>query len=127
MKVLLIEPDKVLAKTYMAYLKLQGFEVFYAAGAQGAVHIIDSKEPDVIVLEMQLARHNGIEFLYELRSYSDWQHIPVIAHTLIAPAGMSLSRELLRALGVVQYLYKPATSLMKLRRTITEVLQPATA
>jgi len=125
MKILLIEPDKVLAKTYMTYLRLQGFEVFCAADAQFAVHVIDSKEPDVILLEMQMARHNGVEFLYELRSYADWQHIPVIAHTLLGPSSMSMSSELLRALGVVSYLYKPATSLLKLKHTITEVLQSA--
>lgn len=127
MKILLIEPDKVLAKTYLTYLKQHGFEVFYASDAQYAVHVIDDKQPDAILLEMQLARHNGIEFLYELRSYADWQHIPVIAHTLLGPSSMSMSSELLRALGVVTYLYKPATSLSKLKRTITEVLQPAAA
>jgi response regulator RpfG family c-di-GMP phosphodiesterase len=74
---------------------------------------------------LQLAGHNGIEFLYELRSYGDWQHVPVIIHTLVNRRSLELSQELLTALGVIRYLYKPATSLQKLKRVVEEVLQPA--
>jgi DNA-binding response OmpR family regulator len=126
MKLLLIEPDKMLARTYMAYLRQQGMQVRHAADAQGAVQFIDQEEPDLVILELQMARHNGIEFLYELRSYSDLQHIPVIAHTLLTPGHMNQSSELLTALGVTYYLYKPATSLQRLGRTVREILQPAT-
>lgn len=125
MKVLLIESDRVLARTYAAYLRQNGCEVGLAADAQSAVHALDSFQPELIVLELQLVRHNGIEFLYELRSYADWQEIPVIAHTMLAPGNVNLSADVLAALGVVQYLYKPATSLERLGRVVREVLQPA--
>lgn len=125
MRILLIEPDRILARTYTAYLRHEGCEVRHAANAQSAVHALDKQEPDLVVLELQIPRHNGVEFLYELRSYSDWQHIPVIAHTFLAPGSMDLSSQLLKALGIIEYLYKPATSLQHLGKTVREALQPA--
>jgi DNA-binding response OmpR family regulator len=127
MKLLLVEPDKVLAQTYASYLRQQGWDVKVASGAQSAVHVLDIFKPELIILELQLARHNGIEFLYELRSYVDWQEIPVIAHTLLSPGSLGFSTDVLNALGVVQYLYKPATNLQRLARVVREELQPAAA
>lgn len=126
MKLLLVEPDKVLAQTYASYLRLQGWDVKVASGAQGAVHVLDDFKPELIILELQLTRHNGIEFLYELRSYVDWQEIPVIAHTILTPGSLGLSSEMLSALGVVEYLYKPATNLKRLARLVRKELQLAT-
>lgn len=124
MNILLIEPDRVLARTYASFLRQQGHAVSLATDAQTAVHALDSQEPEVILLELQMARHNGLEFLYELRSYSDWQHIPVIAHTMLPPNSMQMSSQFLTALGVIAYLYKPVTSLVGLKRALAEVVQP---
>jgi len=69
-------------------------------------------------LELQLASHNGIEFLYELRSYNDWQSIPVIIHSLVpATAFTNIAPEL----GVVSYLYKPTTTLKKLCTSVSDL------
>lgn len=118
MRVLLIEPDQTLGKVYSAALGRAGHEVSLARSAQGAVHAADTSRPDVVLLELQLPRHNGIEFLYEFRSYSEWLHIPVIIHSLVAPHEYEKSSILWRELGVVRCLHKPATSLEQLLTVI---------
>lgn len=74
-------------------------------------------------MELQLVGHSGIEFLYEFRSYPDWQNVPLIIHTHVPPSEFAGARDLLmKELGAHTYLYKPHTSLKKLLGTIREAL-----
>src|SRR5689334_12321215 len=117
-QILLIEPDRVLAETYRQALLAGGHRVVCCASAQAGIISADQYLPDLIILELQLIEHSGIEFLYELRSYPDWQDIPVIVQTHVPPAEFSANRQLLRGqLGVRSYLYKPQTTLRELLAT----------
>jgi two-component system cell cycle response regulator DivK len=124
--VLLIEPDAVLSRTYMQALQHAGHAVACAHDAQGAISAADETQPDIVILELQLATHNGIEFLHEFRSYPEWQQVPVLVNTNITPTTMAASQEALeRDLGVVQCLYKPRTSLEQLLRAVKQQVSPA--
>ncbi len=125
MHILVVEPDQILAKTYARALMLAGYSTATARSAQDAVHEADTKMPDVVLLELQLPRHNGVEFLYEFRSYSEWLHIPVVVHSYVPPQEYDFAPTLTNELGVIQFLYKPATSLRKLC-AIVAALQPST-
>jgi CheY-like chemotaxis protein len=120
--ILLIEPDRVLASTYSKWLNSLGYSVRTASGAQSAIHAADAAMPDIVLLELQLARHNGVDFLYEFRSYPEWHDIPVVLHTLVPASGLLLDQNALKSLGVAAYLYKPTTTLITLARTIKELL-----
>lgn len=125
MNILLIEPDRILARTYQGALEQAGHEVRTAATAQAAIHAADDKQPDLVVLEMQLVSHSGVEFLYEFRSYPDWQAIPVVVVSNVPPGEFADSRELLHEeLGVRAYHYKPRTTLRALLTTV-ESFAPA--
>lgn len=115
MHILLIEPDRPLGRMYTGVLQSHGHTVSLAAGAQSAIMAADASRPDVVVLELQLAEHSGIEFLYEFRSYAEWQSVPVIVHSMVAPQAFQDSRRILmEQVGVVAYLYKPETTLAQL-------------
>lgn len=87
-----------------------------------AINVADKKRPDLIIMELQLAAHNGIEFLYELRSYPDWQSVPVIINSLVPPTEFSSNEVFWREMTVRAYLYKPQASLAKLLRTVQACL-----
>jgi DNA-binding response OmpR family regulator len=124
--VLVIEPDRQLAAILREMFELHGHTVKLSTGAQHAVFCIDEKQPDAVIVEVQLVGHSGVEFLYEMQSYPEWQHIPVIVHTTVPPTEFNCSVELMRdQLGVKQYCYKPHTSLRNLLRTTLEYI-PAT-
>lgn len=122
--ILLVEPDKILADTYTAMFEQSGHGVVTASGAQAAIDAADSSQPDIIVLELQLPVHSGIEFMYELRSYQEWRDIPVVVHSFLPPDDKPNTAPHWKALGVMSYLYKPHTSLHKLTQTIQDILQP---
>lgn len=113
--ILLLEPNKVLARTYIRALEHVGHTVGYARGAQEAINVADEQSPDVVVLELQLGARDGIEFLHEFRSYPEWQEVPVLLHTQVSPTSlMRFQGSLVKDLGVTGVLYKPQTTLAKL-------------
>ncbi len=117
MKVLLIEPDKILGDVYKRALEQTGHHVAWSRTAQEAILEADHMTPDIVVLELQLPGHGGVEFLYEFRSYAEWQNIPVVLHTLVPRQDEAL----LRQLNIVSHLYKPTTSLSHLTGVVDEV------
>ncbi len=122
--IVLVEPDKVLARTYAGALQKAGYKVLVASGAQAAIHSVDTQEPKLIITELQLAEHNGVEFLYELRSYPDWQTIPVIILTSVPSNEAGLSKDVMTRLNIVKYCYKSQTNLVQLITAVQEVLAP---
>ena len=128
-QIILIEPDKVLADTYRHGLELEGHAVVMCASAQAAIFAADEITPDIIILELQLIGHSGIEFLYEFRTYPEWQNIPVMIHTQVPPSEFKDSWELLKnQLGITAYLYKPTTNFATFTRNVRGAItapQPA--
>lgn len=116
--ILLLEPDPTLADVYAEALRLRHHTVAIATTAQQAIFEADTVKPDLVILELQLAAHSGIEFLYEFRSYVDWQAVPAIIVSHVPEVEFKLSQGLLKRLGVVAYHYKPRTNLQVLLHAV---------
>jgi len=122
-QVLIIEPDVRLAKLYAEALQMRQHQAVTVSTAQAAILAADATKPDAVILELQLTAHSGIEFLYEFRSYADWQTIPVVIMSAVPPAEFASSQQLLfEQLGVVAYHYKSRTSLEKLLSSVEATL-----
>lgn len=120
--VLLIEPDLVLANIYKQAIEADGAAVVtVVSGAQAAIMAADEHKPDLVIVELQLIEHSGVEFLYEFRSYTEWQDIPILVQTVVPFSEFHDNWHLLQdELGVRAYLYKPQTSLRQLLSSIME-------
>lgn len=119
--ILLIEPNTVLARSYRQALEHAGHEVKHVLSAQTAIDAADTRMPDVVILELQLPKHNGVEFLHEFRSYAEWQRVPVVVNTLLPPASIGEGRRVLtQELGVREVLYKPKASLQELMDAVRD-------
>ena len=120
MRILLIEPDSVLAQTYRQALTDMA-EVHSAQNGQQAIELIDDiGQLDLIILELQLPGLNGIVFLQELRSYADTQHTPVIIQSYMHEPSTEDLDVIREAFGIGQWLYKPRTTLGDLRKVVIE-------
>lgn len=113
-RILIIDADTNLGSIYVKAFEQAGYRVARASGAQSAIAACEHEMPDVILLELQLQTHGGVEFLYELRSYPEWQGIPVVLNTLVPKQNLQKFESSLAQLNVVGYAYKPDTSLNKL-------------
>lgn len=121
MRILLIEPDLVLAKTYCHTFEQNHYKVDWQNSAQKAIITADKNRPDIIILELKLAGHSGPEFLYEFRSYADWQNVPIIILSSIPESEVKVSKSAWDKLNIKRYLYKPTTSLAQLLDAIDEL------
>lgn len=119
--ILCIEPDDRLARVYQKLLSHQGHTVIAAASAQAAVHAAEKMTIDVVVLELDIPKHNGIAFLHEFRSYTEWLTIPVIVHSSSRSLIRNRNRAFWEELGVVSVLYKPDTSLQDLVTSVERI------
>lgn len=122
-RILFIEPNTVLADVYGRFFRDLNYDVSHATTAQSAIHAADTNRPDLVVLELQLVEHNGVAFLHEFRSYAEWQGVPVIINTVVAPNRLAVVEQPLRRdMGVVACFYKPQTSLQQLRQGVEQQL-----
>lgn len=119
--ILLLEPDRVLAVAYQQALQHVGYEAVVCGTGQEAIDLLESFTADLIIMELQLAGHGGIEFLHELRSYPEWRRLTVIINTNLPPHALVPLRGVLsRDGGVSICLYKPRTSLQQLIRSVND-------
>jgi CheY-like chemotaxis protein len=113
-RILLLEPDGLLAASISRYFAAAGLKVQAHSDPQAAVSRADKQLPDIVITELQLAGRSGVEFLYEFRSYPEWQTIPVIVYTSLHNQDLSAYQNVFSELNVQTCLYKPATSLEQL-------------
>lgn len=121
-RILLVEPANELAMVIAKSLEQEGVFVDHSATAQGGVSLADAQRPDVIVLELALPEHNGLEFLYELRSYTDWADIPIVIYSKISADELGLTPKQAEELGIAAHLYKNTSSLKKLHAAVFEAI-----
>lgn len=122
-RILLIESDSILAQATTRALVSAGYEVDWHADPQAATDSADKKSPDLIIIDLMLGDHSGIEFLYEFRSYPEWQKLPVIVYSSIEPEEFDLGSNGFRELGIRAYHYKPTTSLAQLTKSVAQIFQ----
>lgn len=120
--IIVVEADRTLGRLYQQAISDDGHTVQLLHDAQAAISAIDEQRPALIVLDIMLGEHNGVEFLYELRSYPEWDGIPVILHTVVPSSHPGLGHYWWSQLGIVSYLYKPNTSLQQLRQAVSRQL-----
>jgi len=126
-KILLIEPDKVIAGSIRDYFAKANHEIIAHNELQQAITAADKIKPAAVIMELQLAGRSGVEFLYEFRSYPDWQDLPVIIFTNLKSEELSAYSRVLQDLNASRVLYKPETKLSTLLRVLNERLAPAAA
>jgi DNA-binding response OmpR family regulator len=120
-ELLFIEPDKILGDIFLRYFSSKNFNVRVTSSAQEAILLADEITPDIVIIELQLKQHNGIDFLYEFRSYSDWLEIPIVILSMVPANEFPNSKKFWNELNVYKYIYKPKLKLSSLLNEINEI------
>ena len=117
--ILLIEPDDFLADIYEKNLTMNGYNVFLAKTAERGLSLVQTKNPDLILLEVALRKTDGFEFLARLRSQKNLKKIPVI---VITKLGQKQDVQKAFALGISDYIIKTHFSPSELVDKIKKIL-----
>jgi DNA-binding response OmpR family regulator len=103
MKVVLVEDTILMSRQFKRVLEKAGHKVAISPHALGAIELIDTIEPDVIILDVLLTGSTAFPLLHELQTHDDLALIPVIVVTSIAE---ELSLSTLKPYGVTRVLDK---------------------
>ncbi|WP_046245823.1 response regulator [Hymenobacter terrenus] len=87
-------------RLYTAFNGEEGLDLLLGRNGAEAIRPL----PEVILLDLNMPRMNGHEFLAELRGNPDFQHIPVFITTT---SNMDVDRLNAENLGVSGYIIKP--------------------
>ncbi|MGQ0658781.1 MAG: response regulator [Chromatiales bacterium] len=101
----LVVDDSISARRALAQcLEDSGFEVLTAKDGLEAVDILDKKRIDVLLVDLEMPRMNGLELVTHVRLREDLQYLPVIMTT---SRSTQKHRQQAHAAGVDVYLTKP--------------------
>lgn len=114
MRILVVEPDKDLARTMKKWLESEGYSVTVANDGQSALDVLDKDSVDLIILEIMMSGANGIELLQEVRTYDDWQDIPCVIYTRSGLRKSDLSDDVMERMGIKNVFYKSKDTLQNL-------------
>ena len=100
--IVVVEDDPRLRKMIVTYLNRAGYEVQEAEdGAQGLA-AMQTAIPDAVLLDLQMPRMNGVEFLAACRSDPRLATVPVVVYS-----GAPSDEVTAQQLGARAYLMKP--------------------
>jgi chemosensory pili system protein ChpA (sensor histidine kinase/response regulator) len=101
----LVVDDSLSARRAMAQvLSDSGFEVSTARDGMEAVEELEKTRPDILFVDLEMPRMNGIELTSHVRSRADTAHVPIV---MITSRSTEKHRAQARTAGVNAYLTKP--------------------
>ena len=86
-RILLVDDDRELIDLLAFALKRAGLEPIAAHDAAAALRAFDERNPDLVVLDINLGAENGLDLVAWMRQKPERREIPVIAvtaHALVA-------------------------------------------
>ena len=82
--VLVVDDDQRLVKSLQDYLEAQGFVVYTAFDGLQAYPVASTRQPALIILDVDMPITDGLKALENLRAHPETQKIPVILMTGLA-------------------------------------------
>jgi CheY-like chemotaxis protein len=120
-KILIAEDDPASRELVREILAAQGYQVIEAADGQEALRMAEEEVPDLVLLDIQLPRVNGLAVVRQLRQNPRLANLRVVAVTAYAMRG---DKEKALDAGFDAYITKPLDA-TALRNQIEQLLAVA--
>ncbi len=114
-KILIVDDEEVIRMLYGEELEDEGYKVITTGTGLGLVELVDRERPDLIILDIKMAEHNGLDLLQDIRK--EFYNIPVI----LCSAYSSYKGDL-KAIAADYYVVKSA-DLSELKQKIKMALE----
>ncbi len=114
-RVLVVDDEAAICRIVGIGLRVLGFDVITCASGEEGLGMVESKKPDIMLLDVFMPGMDGFEVLKKLRATSNLAVIVFSAH--------NSSREEALRLGANDFISKPFTP-EQIARKISGVLQP---
>jgi len=118
-KILVVEDNPQNMKVVLMTLKPHGYILLQATDGEEALKVAVSDNPDLIIMDIQILKMDGLEVTRRLRQMPAFSHVPIIAVTAYAMKG---DEEKTIEAGCNAYMSKPVNT-RQLPQMIAEMLQ----
>ncbi|MBT3690298.1 response regulator [bacterium] len=119
--ILIVEDEKPLREALKTKLRSEGFDVMEAANGEEGLEIINSKKPDLVLLDLMMPGIPGEQVLKEMNDSGLIKEIPVIV--LSVKGNDTTIRNCIDQLGAVDYMSKSDYSLKEIVEKINKLLK----
>ena len=102
--VMVVDDSVTVRKVTTRFLEREGFNVITAKDGVDALQVLQTRTPDVMLLDIEMPRMDGFEVAKNMRTSEEWAHIPII---MITSRTGDKHREHALSIGVNHYLGKP--------------------
>jgi DNA-binding response OmpR family regulator len=96
------EPNIVAALEFL--LQRNGFEVKVARNGEEALHLVESDQPDLVLLDVMMPLRSGYEVCRRIRERPDWSRIKIV---MLSAKGRDAEVNKGMAAGADLYITKP--------------------
>ncbi|MCW5699509.1 MAG: response regulator [Rhodospirillales bacterium] len=96
------EPNIVLSLQFL--MKKAGFEVRVASDGEQALREVETRAPDLILLDVMIPKRDGYDVCQTVRANPEWSDIYII---MLTAKGRDVDREKGISLGANDYVTKP--------------------
>ena len=103
-RILIVEDSPQNMRLMEMTLKAKNYTLLKATDGEEALDMATRERPDLIIMDVQLPKLNGLEVTRKLRDTVEFSHIPIIAITAFAMKG---DKERAIEAGCDAYLSKP--------------------
>ena len=117
-KILIVEDNPRNLGVILMTLRGRGYTLLEAVDGEEALKAADRENPDLILMDIQLPKIDGLEVTRRLRQIPAFSHVPIIALTAYAMKG---DEERIMRAGCDAYLAKPF-HIHELRSMMAEML-----
>ncbi len=114
-KILIVDDEDVIRMLYGEELEDEGYNVITTGSGHGLVGLVERERPDLVILDIKMAEHNGLDLLQDIRR--EFYNIPVI----LCSAYSSYKGDL-KAIAADYYVVKSA-DLSELKQKIKMALE----
>jgi signal transduction histidine kinase/ActR/RegA family two-component response regulator len=115
-KILLAEDNEANSNSMSSFLKAKGYQTILAKNGLEVINLAQSHLPDLILMDIQMPKMDGLDAITHLRNHPQTSEIPIVAVTALAMSG---DREKCLNAGANEYLSKP----VKLKQLATTIQQ----
>lgn len=119
-KVLVVDDDPVVGKSFNRVLSQKGYVVITAQNAQEALNKLQEEEYDVVFTDIKMPGMDGLELTERVKAKRPW--LPVV---IVTGYGTRANEERAKAAGVSAFLNKPLSPEMIEGSTLNALLETA--
>lgn len=119
-RVMMVEDEEDIAFIIDFLLKRNGYQVDHAADGRAALERIesDAPPPDLVLMDLMLPYHDGLELVERLRARPPWRDVPVLMLTAKARESDVVKALELGADDYVTKPFQPEEVLARIRRLL---------